>query len=816
MTDLFSRFIAPNERDGGLTVSCAHQGLGDIDTPSLLASIENALTQRSNSNSATADTGCPITLVAEMNFFGDESVSLFLARARVWASPNASLSQRGAYWVRLRLHMNRVGDAGCAEIASFIHDLKASPRAPAEVHLSHNRVTAVGALALVLASGRRYPRQVPGARAPIPFWLRLEHNLIDADAVRRGATKAGVRWCPGVSTGGVGGRGRGRGGRSRGRGGGNGGGSGGLRCGASLCLQNGAIAAKATAATRSGGGGGGGGKRGRGRGNKSGRVRGGGAIAVAITNEQIPFCHVHLCLLDEQRPASKYASLPLSSLLNATAAARVAPRPPPPIMLRALFAGAPTTPIATPLAVFSDVGIAIEGFTHDGELLDDNEEDEEEEEESNGDDEGVEEEDLELDVDNYDDNDADSNDSDKIEAVVMADASAVTSRTFPSVSPPTLSPSPVSPLYIILDTSAVVRLWDRAATSAFTFAHLGANGASRGAVWVLLDTVLQQLDDGKRGSPQMARAVNGFMRAYPALESAGALVRLAAEDVEDIVRSGGAHVATRPGCRNADGRFDSDGVIIDASLVVTRALVGTGAAAILLTADVGMRARARGARMPAALWEDVATNWTSILGDPPLSADAFLAALPKEDRLILLGGAAIAAKTVTNGSPPPIALVGLSAAFELGLAADVTTELAEAARALVFSDFAHCAGAVIRCPLCSRVSAAIIAAESGALKWRALLAERRGASSLHAAVFADRARDRSPSLLMHQIVSPPQLQQQEQQSTPLPLTTTTTTTTVKLDVAAFNFDSSSDEEEEEKEGEEEEEVKELAESVRLL
>jgi hypothetical protein len=63
----------------------------------------------------------------------------------------------------------------------------------------------------------------------------------------------------------------------------------------------------------------------------------------------------------------------------------------------------------------------------------------------------------------------------------------------------------------------------------------------------------------------MRATVNAFMRLYPQLEAAGALVRLLAEDLEDQVRSGGRHVATAPGVRTPDGRFDSDGMIVDAA-----------------------------------------------------------------------------------------------------------------------------------------------------------------------------------------------------------------------------------------------------------
>ena len=113
----------------------------------------------------------------------------------------------------------------------------------------------------------------------------------------------------------------------------------------------------------------------------------------------------------------------------------------------------------------------------------------------------------------------------------------------------------------------------------------------------------------------MRVAVNGFMKIYPILERAGALVRLLSEDVEDVVRAGGANVTTRPGCRLADGRLDSDGLIIDATLVIARSLarappVSAAAAqaamqAISVTGPAsafGNSERVRMAKEPRANW----------------------------------------------------------------------------------------------------------------------------------------------------------------------------------------------------------------------
>ena len=57
-------------------------------------------------------------------------------------------------------------------------------------------------------------------------------------------------------------------------------------------------------------------------------------------------------------------------------------------------------------------------------------------------------------------------------------------------------------------------MWDRADSSFFTFRHLGATGAKTGVVWVLLDTVLQQLDAGKRAQPEVQALRTNLLRSW--------------------------------------------------------------------------------------------------------------------------------------------------------------------------------------------------------------------------------------------------------------------------------------------------------------
>jgi hypothetical protein len=743
-----SRFVKENTRDGGLEVACAHQGLGDDNVFDLLQAIESALEKRRaalKKSGGDCSLSCPITLVAEMNFFGDAGVSALVSRARAWAG-----STTRAHWQRLRLHMNRVGDAGCSAIGDYI----SSVGSVAEVHLSHNRVSTAGAVAIIAASTRRYPRPAGSSPKPqmLPLWLRLEHNIIEPEAVRREAVRLGVRWCPGLAADkGTGSRGARGGGRGRGRGRGRGGAarSGGHVCGASFCLQNIVIAQK--------------------YGSEAGR----GRAAKPFTGP-IPYCHVHLCLLDEQRPVSTTGALPLADLFSSTAAARSRASTLPPSSFSSLFDDSPP-----------------QIFLEEEEEEEDEDADEEEGIEAG---EGKEEKDVEAKAEAEAESEAevegggeaegekeemkDSEEttdkellSEKVAVRESAPAAADTTAPpppLPSRANSPVSASPVSPIYVILDTSAVIRMWDRADSSFFTFKHLGVTGAKTGVVWVLLDTVLQQLDAGKRARPDFGAAVNGFMRAYPALEAAGALVRLAAEDVEDSVRSGGANVATRPGCRSPDGRFDSDGVIIDAALVVARALGNTSSAVILLTDDAGMRARARGARLSASLWHQVAANY-ALLRNPALSADAFLAALPAPDRDALLRSSVIKDAAGPGAArEAAVSTAGRSAALELRSAAELVHDLAAAARALVGL---HCSGDK-KCAACSLVSVTATSAELGAKTWHALLAERRSVSSLHAAVFADQRKSTASTAIQKDAAKP----------------------AAPLKVSDFNFSSDEDEE----------------------
>lgn len=459
-----SRLIVADNR--GLSVNFAHLGLGDADVPSILSALEAAAPPAGSAAAARGPATTALTLVFEMNFFGDAAIRDFLLRFRAWSAPGSPFSH---LWVhRLRLHMNRLSDVSCDALASYLCEIPLS-FLPGELHLSHNRISSAGALALVGAAARRYPRIPKNDGPPIPLWLRLEHNVIDASFVRRRAAGLGAKWCPGESAGGRGGRGAGRGGR-----GGRGGGA--LRCGASLCLTNNALAKRTRGASRGG--------RGGGRGGKAG-----GAALPTL------YAHVHLCFLDEQRPLSTRTGSALAGLVRGTTAAvarAAAAAPAPAAVIAALSA-----PINIELDEDEDLGdgeAATEVVDAEGELGDDS-------------DEGA-----FGEPDSVDDGAsaqgaassraASPTVDDTAEATVQASAVAGAALDSATVARPPPSTS-IVPLFVVLDTSAVVRMVERgtstngAAIAPFSFSNFGVSNLRGGVVWVLLDTVLQQLDDSK-------------------------------------------------------------------------------------------------------------------------------------------------------------------------------------------------------------------------------------------------------------------------------------------------------------------------------
>jgi len=96
-----------------------------------------------------------------------------------------SLSELGAPVRVIKLFSNRIGDPGAHSLAKYVEESK---HALAELHLSHNAIGREGAEALLTAAvsagdrmgGPRYPSfETVGQCRPVPFWLRLEYNIIE-------------------------------------------------------------------------------------------------------------------------------------------------------------------------------------------------------------------------------------------------------------------------------------------------------------------------------------------------------------------------------------------------------------------------------------------------------------------------------------------------------------------------------------------------------------------------------------------------------------------------------------------------------------
>jgi hypothetical protein len=565
---------------GSFNVGLEHSGLEDGDVPAVMSALAAAIRA-----GAPAFGDVLVSLALEQNRLTGHGVAALCAASLVWAVGECPLSRVALR--RLRVHQNAIGDEGAEALAAYLSDLP-PPLLPHEVHLSHNRVTAKGALAIVAAAEGRYPRAAANGGPAVPLWLRLEHNNVDVGAFNDGCAARSLVTCGCQPPAGAAVGGRGRGGRGRG-----GGGSSVAKCGPSLCLRNASNA-------------------------HAGR----------------PLVAVHVPFVGEQARAGE-----------------------------------------------GEGGVTV---------------------------------------------------------AALAGRERV---------PQTSSLSSADVLYIVLDTSAIVHM--AAGLGEFNFGRLGM-GAHSGhgtptslpggpfdgsAVFVLLDTVLQQLDDNKGAEKgfapatsapisagrSMARAsVNSFMRTYPVLARAGALVTLSREDAEDVVRSGGMNVATVPGLRGLDGRLDSDGLIVDAALVLSRG-IGRAGSVLLATADIRQRNRASEAGLAAVLVEELGHRLAAPVSAPyiPFTCAFLTAVLPEDVRSIL-----------TAPTLAPAALPHL----ELMRAAETVEVLSLLLQEWVDVRNAEEAG------LAERTASALASSSSVAAVWRSMAEARRSATSLHAALYrTDRA-----------------------------------------------------------------------------
>lgn len=88
----------------------------------------------------------------------------------------------------LKLFKNRLGDGAAKAVA----ELLAKGRQPREVHVSHNRITGVGAVALLRAAST--PSRKGSSWGSQPLWMRIENNCIDWDSAIPELEKCGVPW----------------------------------------------------------------------------------------------------------------------------------------------------------------------------------------------------------------------------------------------------------------------------------------------------------------------------------------------------------------------------------------------------------------------------------------------------------------------------------------------------------------------------------------------------------------------------------------------------------------------------------------------
>ena len=169
-----------------ILVKVAHSGIGDGDITSIgerIASVAECI------KGDECDV-IPLDIFLEMNFISDEGVSILLNNLTLWSSSSSHDHDHlcKIQLRRLRLHMCRVSDIGCEKLADYILNCSRE-RLPTEIHLSHNRISSQGCIRLLSAVGRKYPRVGAGNA---PLWLRLEHNYIDVKEVRKSVN---TRWC---------------------------------------------------------------------------------------------------------------------------------------------------------------------------------------------------------------------------------------------------------------------------------------------------------------------------------------------------------------------------------------------------------------------------------------------------------------------------------------------------------------------------------------------------------------------------------------------------------------------------------------------
>jgi len=165
-----------------------------------------------------------------------------------------------------------------------------------------------------------------------------------------------------------------------------------------------------------------------------------------------------------------------------------------------------------------------------------------------------------------------------------------------------------SPLYLVLDTSALLRMVMAKTPHPLTF-----KTPHKGVHFVLLEVVFQQLDEQK-ADEKVRSAVNAFMRdAMPRMEASGALVRIVGESLEDEVVRGQFNQVTTPGARKYNGKLDSDGLIVDCALLLRERFASAKEKKRvgLLTDDVDQCRRARTRNLPAELWTELNTTKAS-------------------------------------------------------------------------------------------------------------------------------------------------------------------------------------------------------------
>lgn len=658
--------ITADKTSHAIEVALSVGGIQDDDIPHILDSIELLAEEllRSQEDSRELPDSVEIidvNLSLEMNFISSLGLKSILDRSLLWHSIETPKPVNSLRIKRLRLHMCRMDDHGARFLADYLA-VCLEPYLPAEIHLSHNRISVDGAKALIQIASKRYPYFSEVTKRYVPLWLRLERNNVNYPALEAvlNDPESPISWCSRIKPSHQKAKSK-RDNRKQWWF---------SECGATSCVVN---------------------------------------LSEKVKSGSIDPISLHLPYLDQQRPEDEQ-TLHFVDLLHKTKANKKKDR-----------------------SKSIEFNEAISRF-------------------------------QELSLDE--------------------DQSAPSHRSFEE--------EKGNPIFVVLDTSAILRMMgnDHACISFSNLIpsktrlnnkpvhnqHEETDQVSEGGrtdtlldgsfYFVLLETVLQQLDDNRKihnltnsfqssmkYQQKIRQCVATFMRAYPEYSKQGVLIRLLSEDIEDTVRGGGFNASSSPGCRLQNGKFDSDGLIIDSALLLWRSLLSSSESdpdqppsnVILLTSDVYMVERSHAVGLPCALWEDMEESIVKQKPKESSTAQWFYDALPNSDKQLLKQKSILSLASTENqdktSENPALTVSGRLAHTELSNAANMIEDLSNIIRDLIQDH--KCPVVQEACSLCIYTKETLTRAENYREIWKRMYLNKTDLSLVHTSLYSKRSASKS-------------------------------------------------------------------------